>query len=226
MPITISGSGTIAGISAGGLPDGCIITSDIAANAVTTAKIDTTTQGGFAKAWVNFDGTVTSTFAGGASTVSRTAGSTTATITTTTAHGLTSGNFVYALTGVVAGLYQVTVLSSTTFSITTAATTVLSAVAITFQFSNIRNAYNINSIVKNAAGDYVANFTTAMADASYAISGFARQVTGAAAFASTTITMVAGGTTEMAAASCRFRVGQGGNTVGTDSTLVCLQVFR
>jgi hypothetical protein len=40
MPITINGSGTVTGISAGGLPDGCIVTADIADNNVTTAKID------------------------------------------------------------------------------------------------------------------------------------------------------------------------------------------
>lgn len=39
MPITINGTGSITGISAGGLPDDCITTADIAAGAVTTAKI-------------------------------------------------------------------------------------------------------------------------------------------------------------------------------------------
>ena len=39
MPITINGTGTVTGISAGGLPDDCITTADIAAGAVTTAKI-------------------------------------------------------------------------------------------------------------------------------------------------------------------------------------------
>jgi len=57
MPITIAGSGTITGISAGGLPDGVITTDDIAANAVTYAKIGTTEQGQLCKAWVNFNGT-------------------------------------------------------------------------------------------------------------------------------------------------------------------------
>jgi hypothetical protein len=37
-PISIAGSGTITGISAGGLPDDCITTADIAAGAVTQAK--------------------------------------------------------------------------------------------------------------------------------------------------------------------------------------------
>jgi len=39
MPISITGTGTITGISAGGLPDDCITTSDIADSAVTTAKL-------------------------------------------------------------------------------------------------------------------------------------------------------------------------------------------
>jgi hypothetical protein len=38
MPITINGSGTVTGISAGGLPDDCIVTADIAAGAVNQAK--------------------------------------------------------------------------------------------------------------------------------------------------------------------------------------------
>jgi hypothetical protein len=59
MPIAINGSGTITGISAGGLPDDCITTADIAANAVTTAKLGTSEASGLAKAWVNFNGTGT-----------------------------------------------------------------------------------------------------------------------------------------------------------------------
>ena len=59
MPITINGSGTLTGISAGGLPDDCITTAEIAAGAVTTAKLGTTEQSQLCKAWVNFDGTGT-----------------------------------------------------------------------------------------------------------------------------------------------------------------------
>lgn len=58
-PISISGSGTITGISAGGLPDDCITTADIAANAVTTAKLGSDEVSGLCKAWVNFNGTST-----------------------------------------------------------------------------------------------------------------------------------------------------------------------
>jgi len=59
MPIAINGAGTITGISAGGLPDSCITTDDIAANAVTAAKLGADQASGLAKAWVNFDGTGT-----------------------------------------------------------------------------------------------------------------------------------------------------------------------
>ena len=59
MPITINGSGTVTGISAGGLPDDCITTAEIAANAVTTAKLGSSEASGLAKAWVNFNGTGT-----------------------------------------------------------------------------------------------------------------------------------------------------------------------
>lgn len=59
MPITINGSGTVTGISAGGLPDGVITTDDLAANAVTIDKMGTNEQSQLCKAWVNFNGTGT-----------------------------------------------------------------------------------------------------------------------------------------------------------------------
>ena len=83
MSITINGSGTIGGLSAGGLPDGSITTADLN-SAVPVAK-----------AWVNFNGT-----------------------------------------GTVA----------------------------------IRASYNVSSITDNGTGEYTVNFTTAMADANYAVS--------------------------------------------------------
>jgi hypothetical protein len=54
MPIGINGSGTIAGISAGGLPDGSITNDDLAGS-IADAKLSGTT----CKAWVNFNGTGT-----------------------------------------------------------------------------------------------------------------------------------------------------------------------
>ena len=59
MPISIAGSGTITGISVGGIPDGVVDTDVLAANAVTTAKLGSSEASGLAKAWVNFNGTGT-----------------------------------------------------------------------------------------------------------------------------------------------------------------------
>lgn len=63
MPITIDGSGTITGLSAGGLPDATIVTADIADANITAAKLDGAQSGSApiyaARAWVNFNGTGT-----------------------------------------------------------------------------------------------------------------------------------------------------------------------
>lgn len=123
------------------------------------------------RAWVNFNGTAAGAFAGGTSTVTRVAGSTTATVTTTNAHGLITGNQVQALTGVVAGTYTVTFISATQFSFTTAATTALTNASITFAFNSITASGNVSSIADLTAGNYTVNFAVAMPDANYAVAG-------------------------------------------------------
>ena len=74
------------------------------------------------------------TAAGGISRVTRAGGSTTATITCTDPHKLITGNTITVLSGVVAGTYAVTVLTSTTFTITTVATTALNSVNFIFSY--------------------------------------------------------------------------------------------
>jgi len=69
MPISINGSGTISGISVGGLENGCVNEADLATAAVTNAKLASNAvtidkmgsgeQSGLCKAWVNFNGTST-----------------------------------------------------------------------------------------------------------------------------------------------------------------------
>jgi hypothetical protein len=63
MPMTLSGDGTITGLSAGGLPDSAIVTADIANSAITAAKMSGAQSGSApiygARAWVNFNGTGT-----------------------------------------------------------------------------------------------------------------------------------------------------------------------
>jgi len=132
------------------------------------------------RAWVNFNGTASGTFAGGVSTVTRVAGSTTATVTTTSAHGLITGNAVYALTGVAAGIYTVTFISSTQFSFTTVATTALTAASITFAVNSIRASGNVSSIADIATGLYTINYTNALTDNNYCVLATTRRNNGSA----------------------------------------------
>jgi hypothetical protein len=161
-------------LGSGAIPATTTVTTTNIVNASITAAKLNGAQTGTApiygcRAWVNFDGSVAGTFAGGVSTVSRTLGSTTATITTVNDHNLTTGNFVQALSGVASNGYAVTVTGSKTFTITTAATTALSSVAITFAFRLIRSSGNVNSVARRATGDYVVNFSTPMTDANYCV---------------------------------------------------------
>lgn len=167
---TVAGGLTVTGAST--------LTGGVAGNFKMNSGYGSAATAYGCRAWVNFDGTAAGTFAGGVSTVSRTAGSTTATVTTTTAHGLITGNVVSALTGVVAGSYVVTFISATQFSFTTVATTVLTAASITFAVSSIRASGNVGSVADNGVGDYTINFTTAMPDANYAANAFGTDGTG------------------------------------------------
>jgi hypothetical protein len=173
------------------------------------------------RAWVNFNGTAAGTFAGGTSTVSRTAGSTTATVTTTTAHGLITGSAVSALTGVAAGVYSVTVLTDTTFTITTVATTVLTAASITFAVNSIRGSGNVSSVSDNGVGDYTINFAVAMPDANYAmtlgadLTASANELQGAVIFPN-----------GLSAPSARVRYRKGDTGTNFDALVFTAAVFR
>ena len=63
MPITINGTGSITGVTAGGLPSGSVTTANIADANITAAKLDGAQSGSApiyaARAWVNFNGTST-----------------------------------------------------------------------------------------------------------------------------------------------------------------------
>lgn len=64
MTMTLSGSGTIAGLVAGGLPDATVTSSDLASNAVDSQTLSLFNATGSApvyacRAWVNFNGTGT-----------------------------------------------------------------------------------------------------------------------------------------------------------------------
>ena len=148
MPITIAGSGTIGGISAGGLPDASIVTADIADANITAAKLNGAQSGSApiyaARAWVNFNGT-----------------------------------------GTVA----------------------------------IRASGNVSSITDNGTGDYTVNFTTAMADVNYA-------VTGGTGNTNVDPYKQMGFRRMTSTSQVRLFTSFPGNYPASDAQLVCVSVFR
>lgn len=105
-----------------------------------------------------------------AATVSRTGGSTTATVTKT-GHGLRVGDVIYLDNGVADAWYDVkTVPDANTFTITTVATTALSSVATQWYALTV-NGSGIASAFKSSTTDNTAqiNLSNAMANTNYAI---------------------------------------------------------
>lgn len=73
----------------------------------------------------------TGTYTGGAATVNRDSGSTTATVTTATNHGLVDGDGIRLDIDSIQVNYPITFVDNKSFTVTTAATTALSAVSVT-----------------------------------------------------------------------------------------------
>ena len=218
MPITINGSGSVDGISAGGLPDDCITTAEIAAAAVTTAKLGSSESSGLAKAWVNFNGAANTNLSG---TYSQSG--TTVTVAAT-AHGLLAGSSINvdATSGTaVDGIYTVaTVTNANTFTYT-AGTSLTTSGNITLLRNTIRASFNVSSITDNGTGDYTVNFTTAMVDANYSVVGsISIAYPGTASYNTFVPNITAVNTTTAA------RIGTGFTTTPTDMALVCVAIFR
>jgi hypothetical protein len=168
MAITINGTGSITGLTAGGLPDGSITSDDIASSAFATLA--------------QKDGTHT--------TGSITSGTTALTVASGT--GISNGDYVVGegitpgttvssgggTTGITLSANANATLSSNPVAFYSA-TKLLSPALVGGQLCkawvnfngtstvDIRASYNVSSITDNGTGDYTVNFTTALADASY-----------------------------------------------------------
>jgi hypothetical protein len=119
------------------------------------------------RAWVNFDGT--SNTANLTGTYSQTGTTVTVTITN---HGYITGNraFLDFTSGTaVDGSYEVTVTGANTFTVTQASRT--TSGNVTAIKNTIRASGNVSSISDNGIGDYTVNFTRAMPNENYSISG-------------------------------------------------------
>lgn len=217
--VTLTSAGVMevpAGITAN-------LTGAVTGNASTATALSTASGSApsyAARAWVNFDGTAAGTFAGGTSTVTRTAGSTTATITTTNDHGLITGNSVWALTGVAAGAYTVTVTGARTFTITTVATTALTAASITFAVNSIRASGNVSSVADNGVGLYTVNIATALTDASYSCVASADSIGGG--FGVIRVSNTSGSSVDLRSYTL---TGANANT-NQDSAIINVAIFR
>ena len=181
MTTTISGTAGVT-FPAGGVgnPAGAVVgttdTQTLTNKTLTTPNIDSAqfaTVSGTAplyacRAWVNFNGTANTNLTG---TYSQSG--TTVTVTAT-AHGLIVGSSINADitsgTGV-DGIYTVTAITDANTFTYTAGTSLTTSGNITLLRNTIRASGNVSSITDNGAGDYTVNFTTAMTDASFSVSG-------------------------------------------------------
>jgi hypothetical protein len=171
------------------------------------------------RAWVNFDGTSNATNLTG--TYSQTGTTVTVTIT---AHGYVTGNraFLDFTSGTaVDGSYEVTVTDANTFTVTQASRT--TSGNVTSVRSNIRASGNVSSVSDNAAGDYTVNFTNAMPDTNYVLTGSANNTISTNAAANIARTSTDAFTTN----SARFKCvnSQAANTY-FDTSEITIAFFR
>ena len=85
----------------------------------------------------------------------------------------------------------------------------------------IRASYNVSSITDNDAGDYTVNFTNALANANYSLSGFAAVFANATAWVGGRPNATSGDfTTTSARVVASYQ-----NALITDVDVICVQVF-
>jgi hypothetical protein len=147
-------------------------TGQIKAVYESTLGTDYNTQldnGYLCRAWVNFNGTLTTL--SGTYTISGT------TITVSiTSHGLSTGNFAqldFSSGDGVDGRYSVTVINANSYTITNPVSG--STGGSVRQDGMIRSSGNVSSITDNGAGDYTVNFTNSMPDANYSVIGASKR---------------------------------------------------
>jgi hypothetical protein len=106
----------------------------------------------------------------------------------------------------------------TTFTSTQSITGTGSSSVLTFTSSGIRSSYNVSSVTKNGTSDYTINFTTALADANYSVSGSSINPSGI-------ITLCISPLSSPTASSVRIETLRTSPLGGVDSTNVSVQIF-
>ena len=169
------------------------------------------------RAWVNFDGSANTNLTG---TYSQTGTTVTVTIT---AHGYTSGQIAYLdfTSGTaVDGAYTVTVTDANTFTVTQASRT--TSGNVTSRRNTIRASGNVSSITDIGTGEYRVNFTTAMPDTNYSVSGCAQSTNGGF---TAHVYGVASSASELTTTGFPIATTSNAGT-SADSSLITVAVFR
>lgn len=93
--------------------------------------------------------------------------------------------------------------------------------------STRRGSGNVSSVTKNGTGDYTVNFTNAMPDTNYAVSGAARYGDNSTAGVMRVVSIASVGTLASAMSTTSVRVStQYVNAGAEDQQVVCVAVFR
>jgi len=163
-------------VTEGKIGTGAVTVDKLGAAAVTGAKLSGAQTGTApvygARAWVNFNGVpATGTYGRSGTLVS----------VALTAHGMTTGqiaNLTFSAgTGGTAtsGSYAVTVVDANNFTIVDSVSGSITGSPSVTRNNYIRASGNVSSITDNGVGDYTVNFSTAMPDANYVVSGLCQR---------------------------------------------------
>jgi hypothetical protein len=88
----------------------------------------------------------------------------------------------------------------------------------------IRASYNVSSVYYNGTGDYTINFTTAMPDANYAVSGTASRPNNTSTWVPRIVCLSAA--TPPTSSGARINVDYGSGTTGLNEPFVTVTIFR
>jgi hypothetical protein len=89
----------------------------------------------------------------------------------------------------------------------------------------IRSSYNVSSVTKNGSGDYTVNFTTAMTDANYSVSGMHQFDQVNSSSGSAVFLNIARYSAALSTNSVRVFGNIGNSTILYDGTTISVQVF-
>ena len=197
---------------------GTATTATTATSATTAAALSTATGSApsyAARAWVNFSRLA------GSGTYTRSGNLVTCSLAL---HGMTTGQLInltfLAGTGGIAtnGNYTVTVVNPNTFTITDTVSGTITGSPTFTRNSFIRGSGNVSSIGDNGTGWYTVNFTTAMPDPNYTISG-----TAANAYDGMILSPVSGG---LSTGYCVVYTLNSNSTSAVDSAYISVVIHR